>query len=122
MARDAAHHSGARVMHHAAQRSVYFRVNFGRRNARQERGRRQESCLIHSQRLEDLLARVVVEHLAADAVHDLAEQNEVCVAIDEARAGGNDGHFLHRALYARLVAAEFRFGVEVGPEAGIVGE
>ena len=50
--------------------------------------------LFHAERQENVLARVLGEHLAAEAVDEFAEQDEIDVAIDVAgggRAGGLEG-------------------------------
>ena len=61
----------------------------GGRDARQQRGGRLEHALLHAHGQEDILARVFGEHLAAEAVHQFAQQDEIDVAIDV--AGGREG-------------------------------
>ena len=56
-----------------------------------QRCRRLEHGLVHAQRQEDLLARIIGEHLPAQPVHQFAQQDEIDVAIDEARAGRPGG-------------------------------
>ena len=41
----------------------------------------------HAERLEDALAREPIERHATDALHDVAEEKEVDIAVDEALAG-----------------------------------
>ena len=76
--------------------------------------------LLHAQRLEDGFARVLVERLAAQAVHDFAQQDEIDVAIDEARAGRPGGLFDERAADAGVVAGPGRVQRQVGGQAGKV--
>ena len=57
------------------------------RDAVPQRSGRPERGVAHAERLEDVLGGVGVERLARHAPHDLAQHDEVDVAVDEARAG-----------------------------------
>ena len=104
VAGNAAHIARGGVMHHAAQRRLVFGQLLGGRDARHQRGRRLEHRVLHTERLEDVLARVIRDHLAAQAVHELAQQDEIDVAVDEPRARGSGGRIGVGQLDAVLVA------------------
>src|SRR5712692_1443920 len=56
------------------------------RNARFESGIGTKAGIAHAQRRENISARELVKHLAADAVHDFTESNIVDIAINKTRA------------------------------------
>jgi hypothetical protein len=72
------------IVHYAAQQRAVLQ-HLGRRNARNQCRRGKIAGLFHAQRIEDHLPHVFVLGQAAQAVHDLAQQNEVDVAVDELR-------------------------------------
>ena len=116
MARNAAHAIGDRILDLAPAQFAAFDV--GRRDAVPRCGR-PEGGVAHAERLEDVLGGVGVQRLARDPPHDLAQHDEVDIAIDEPRAGrrqrlqGDDG--VERALGARPGARR-----DAGRQAGIV--
>ena len=57
-------------------------------DARHQRGGGLEHGFLHAQRQEDVLAGIIGKHLAAEAVDDFAQQDEIDIAIDEARRPG----------------------------------
>ena len=63
---------------------------------------------------------ILVEPLAADAADDVAEQEEVDVAVDEPLAWRRGRHFLDGAPNRLVGAAELDLELEVGPQAGRV--
>ena len=83
------------------------------------RRRRPEGGVAHAERLEDVLGGVGVERLARDPPHDLAQHDEIDIAIDEAGAGRrqrlqrHDG--IERTLGARPGARR-----DAGRQGGIV--
>ena len=76
-------------------RPAHRRAFLGRRDARPERRPRQEHRVAHPERFEDFLPRELVQRLAAHATHDVAEEDVVDVAVDEALAGARRRDFLH---------------------------
>ena len=69
-----------------------------------------------------MLARIVGEHLPAQPVHQLAQQDEIDVAIDEARTRRPVGLVVQGHVDSGLVAAP-RWGQrQIGRQAGKVGE
>ena len=107
----AAHHSRRRVVHNPAQRHAVLVLR--RRNARAPALRRQEPRLTHAQRPEDLLLGEFIERLAAHHAHDLAQQNEIDVAVNEMFARRRARLVGQRHSYAGLVPIPGRFQVEV---------
>jgi len=67
----------------SATRPREGRACLRRRNPRDERQRRCEQGVTHAERLEDAVARKVVERLSADAPHNLGEQHEIQVTVDK---------------------------------------
>ncbi len=80
------------------------RAVLGRRDARVQCGRRIEAGVFHAERRENAVARELVERLAAHSPHDVPEQEEVDVAIDEPLAGRRGRRLLDRQL-DRLVVS-----------------
>ncbi len=101
VARDAAHAAGGWIVHDAAQhlrlgsfaRPGERQAALRRSDARTEARRREEGRLLHPERIEDLLLGELVERLAADAPNDIAEQEEVDVAVHEALTRRSRRHF-----------------------------
>ena len=77
---------------------------------------------MHPQRLEDALGREAVERQPAHTLHDLAQQHEVEVAVDEPLAGRRDGALVIRALQRHCASVELLLQIEIGPQAGDVRE
>ena len=75
---------------HGHPSGVQFSVG---RNPRRHRRWRNERRVFHAQRLEDPLTRELIERLAAHAADDVAEQEEIDVAVDEPFTGCRSGHF-----------------------------
>ena len=91
MSRNAAHATRGRVVHHAAKH-VHVRsfagpaercALLGGRNTPAQRLRRREHRLVHLEGTKDLLPHELVERLPAHAADDVAEKQEVDVAVDE---------------------------------------
>ncbi len=113
-----AHAAGGGVMDHPAQRNLALGHALGGRDAGHQLGRRIEHGVGHAQRLEDVVVRVIRNHLPAEAMDQLAHQDEIDIAIDEVcagRAGGLDGV---RHLQRGLVAAPRLVQREIGRQAG----
>ena len=118
MARDAAHAIGDRILDVAPAQFAAFDV--GRRDAvpraKAAAGRWCRACRAAGR----CAWRHRLQRLARDAPHDLAQDDEVDVAVDEARAGGrqrlqrDDG--VERALVVRPAARR-----DAGRQGGIVG-
>ena len=89
----------------------------GRRDARPQARGRQEHRVLHAERIEDLLLRELVERLAAHAPNDVAEQEEVDVAVDEPLAGRRRRHFLDGERDRGVRPGPGVAEIEVGPEA-----
>ena len=81
-----------------------------------------ESRVRHSQWIENILCAVCVERLAAHALDQRGQHDEIDVTVDEARlrrrhGGGTEGHAVPSvAALPRLIE------IEIGGKAGIVGE
>ncbi len=101
----ASHVARGGVVNHAAQRNAGGGQTLGGRDSRNPRGGRKERGGLHAQRLEDILARIVVQHLAAQPMHQFAQQDEVDVAIDEAGSRRPGGRIRAGQVDAGLVAA-----------------
>ena len=118
LARDAAHAIGERIVDVAPAQLGALEV--GRGDAVLQRSRRQEGGVAHAERLEDVLGAVDLQRLARHAPHDLAQHDEIDVAVVEARAGGrqrlerDDG--VERALVVRPSSRR-----DTGRQAGIMG-
>ena len=126
---DAAHAARRRVVNHATERRLFRIVAgprrhrgapLGGRDSRPPRGRRIEAGVVHAERLEDFTHEKLVERRAARAMHDLAQQEEVDVAVDEALAGRGGRHFLAGQLDGGVVPLPRIGKVHVGPEAADV--
>ena len=115
----AAHVTRGRVVHHAAQRRAVLSAcaRWARCAAAPSVGRRQEHRLLHAQRQEHVLPRVIGEQLAAEPVHDLAQQDEIDVAINEAHAGRTGRLGGAGQADAGVVAGPGRFERHVGLQA-----
>ena len=109
----AAHEARRVIVHHAAQH-VPILQPLGGRYARAQRRRRIEHRLFHAQRSEDAIARVLVERLPAQPVHQLAQQNKIDVAIDETRARRTGGFIDGSQVDTGLIAAPGRVKCQVG--------
>ena len=124
VAGDAVHPPRGRIVNDAPQhlaawavaRVAVRRAALRRRDPRDQRRRRIEHRVFHAERLEDVLLGVLVERLAADPPHNLAEQKEVDVAVDEAGAGRCRRHFLDSPLDGG-VGADPLVEIDVRPEA-----
>jgi hypothetical protein len=85
MACDAAHASGGRVVHDAPQ--LRARQALGRRDAWNQSGRRSKARVEHAQRRQDALPDVAVQRHSRHTLHELAQHDEVDVAVERPRAG-----------------------------------
>ena len=112
----AAEHHGVRPVARPTQRWT----RLGRRNPWHQRRRRVEHRVAHAERHEDPLADVVLERQAGHPRHDLAEQEEVDVAVDEPLAWRRQQHLLGRAVNGDVVAVELVLQRQVRPETGHV--
>ena len=92
------------------------------RDARLQRGWRIEHRLGHPERREDVFVREPVERLPADSLDDLAEQEEIDVAVDESRARRGGRNLLHRELDGGVAADPLIGEVHIGPQARHVGQ
>src|SRR3989442_15333619 len=105
MAGDAGHPARRRIVHDAAEeRRIGFvagpreRLTALRwRDARPERLGRKKHRLFHPERLEDVPRRVPIDPLAAHALDDVAQEEEVDVAVDEPLAWPRQRHLFTRA-------------------------
>jgi len=100
VAGDSAHSAGARVVDDAAEQAAAARAGlrafgqvdfFGGGDAGVPRGRGLESRVAHLQRVEECFLGEYVEGFAGETMHDLAEQNEVAIAVNENHARWRDG-------------------------------
>ena len=91
MSRHTAHVAGRGVVHHAAQGRRIPGGALGGRDPGYQRGGRLEHAGVHAERQEHVFARVRGDHAASQAVYQLAQQNEIDVAIDIAHAGRAGG-------------------------------
>ena len=85
-------------------------------------GGRIEGRVLHPQRLEDLLAREPVERQTADATDDVAEQEEVDVAVDEPLPRLRRGNLVDGERDRRLVSRPHLSQIDVGPQARDMGQ
>ena len=130
MAGHSPHPARGRIVHDPAQhghlwtltRPAIGRAALGRRDPRRERRRRIEHRVLHPERLEDAFAREAIEGQPAHALDDVAEEEEVDVAVDEALARPRRGHFVDGKRDRRLVAHPRVRKVDVWPEPGDVRE
>ena len=128
MAGDAAHPARRRIVHDAAEeRRIGFVARprqrlaaLGRRDARPERLGRQKHRLLHPERLEDVPRRVPIDPLAAHALDDVAQEEEVDVAVDEPLAGPRQRDFFTCAPDRLLRTVELDVELEIGTQAGDV--
>ncbi len=100
-----------------ARPRIERRAAFGRRDARQQRRRRQESRVDHPERLEDRPLRVDVQRLAAQPRHDVAEHEEVDVAVDEPFARRRGRHLVPRQLDGGVVSGPRLAQIDVRTQA-----
>ena len=126
---DAVHASRRRIVDDPAQkrrvdrrgtRPLERRAPLGRRDSRAQRFCRQERGVFHPERFEDVRLRKMVEALTADASNDLAEHEEVDVAVDEALAGRGGRHLVDRTADRFVRAVELDLELEVGAQPGRV--
>ncbi len=68
------------------------------------------------ERIEDLRLRVAIEPLAAHAAHDVAEQEEVDVAVDEPLARRRGRHLFDGAPNRFVGAVELDLELEIRPQ------
>ncbi len=121
-----AHAPGRRIVHGPAQeRHVWTRARvtvrralLGWRDPRLERIARAEHRVAHPQRLEDAGSRELVEAHAAHLRHEMAEHEEVDVAVDEAFFGSCERHLFDRELDRAVVADPVKGEVDVRAQAG----
>ena len=117
VARDAAHLVGDGILHLAP--TQFAILDIGRRDAVALRRWWPEAGVAHAQRLEDVLGGIGLERLAGHQPHDVAQHDEVDVAVDEARAGRRQrlhrGNGVERALGARPATRR-----DAGRQGGIV--
>ena len=111
-----AHVARGRIVHDAPQQCAVLEL-LGRRDALEQRGRRAKQRLAHAQRLENALSRELLQRHSAQLVDDLAQQNEIDVAVDEALVRLRDRDLAVRALDAVFVPAPDRFEVEIRAQA-----
>ena len=78
---------------------------------------RSEAATIHPERIEDVRFRIPIEPLAAHPPDDVAEEEEVDIAVDEAFAGWRRRHFLDGAADRLVSTMEFHFELEIRPQA-----
>jgi hypothetical protein len=118
MACHPAHAIGDGILHLAPAQLAALDV--GGRDAIPERGRGQERRVAHAERLEDVLGRVHVQRLARDATDQLAQHDEVDIAVDEARAWRR--HRLQRRNgIERPLAVRPAARREAGGQSGVMG-
>ena len=130
MAGHPAHASRRRIVDYAskqrqavgAARRAGRGAALGRGDARPHGGRRVERRVLHPERLEDALAGELIQRLPAHARDDVAEEEEVDVAVDEPLTGQRGRNLLDGALDRGVVPEPLVGHVDVGPEAGDVGE
>lgn len=83
---------------------------------------RVEGGFRHPQRQEHLFAGELVQRSSRHHAHDLAQQDEVDVGVDEPLSGLGHGLVHERFGDARLIARPLRFKVEIGPHSGEMRE
>src|SRR5262249_57280619 len=94
---------------------------FGRGDSRSESRFRVKTCVVHSQWGKDIPPRKLIEHLAADLMHDLAQSDVVDVAIDEAGSRLITQRLVIQTLHGLVVAGPAIAQIEIRGEAGDVG-
>ena len=115
-----AHVARRRVMHHSPED---FAVHtFGRGNAREFRGRRQKTGVLHLQRPINFPRDKLVEFRSAHPPHDFAEQEKVDVAVTKRRAGLRQKLFRAGHANGGVVAGPGRVRADVRWQAGRVRE
>ena len=126
---DAVHPPRRRIVDDAAQERHVGPVARPRQRSRTLRSARfaarhdsggRNVVSLHAERLEDVRLRVAIERLAADAAHDVAEQEEIDVAVDEPLAGRRRRHFVDARADRFVGAVKLDLELEVGPQPGRV--
>ena len=84
--------------------------------------RRKIAGVRHAQRRGDVALRIDLQRQAGDALHQGAERDEVFIAVAEDDSRRRDGGGFEEAAQALLAAVPGAGEVEVGREAGVVGE
>src|SRR5579883_713525 len=115
----AAHVACRGVVDHAAQWGTAIE-GLGRGDARDQARGRIEHRVVHAERLEDVLPRVIGDELAAEPVDQLAQQVEIDVAINKAGAGRPGGRSFLGELDAVLIPAPLRLERHIRLQAGKV--
>ena len=122
MAGHAAHEARGRVVDHSAQGRRVLVGSLGGRDARDPGCRRQEGGLFHSQRQENVLPGVFIQRHSAESVHQLAEQDEVDIAVDVPHARRPDGLGSVSQVETGLIAVPFRFDRHILRQSGKMRE
>jgi hypothetical protein len=76
----------------------------------------REEGVFHPQRLEDPLAGEPLQRESTDALHDVAEQEEVDVAVDDLLARFRHRDFVHGQRYRGVVSGPRLRQIHVGPQ------
>ncbi len=129
VARNAADGARARVVHDAAEDVA--EAGAGLRAGRQidllggsDVGNpgcgRKKARVLHPERTIEMFFGVFVEAFAGETLHQFAEQNEICVAVNEAIAGRVHQRFVVDFLHERVFAAERGGKRRVWRESGCV--
>src|SRR5271165_4034174 len=121
MSGNASHIARSVVVDYAPQRTPGGGIDFGRRDAWEHRGWRLEHGILHPQRLKNIQAGELGEHLAAQPAHDLAHKNEIYVAINEADTRRTGGLIDQSAVDSGLIPAPGGLQIEIGPQSREVG-
>lgn len=117
----AAHGAGGGVVNDAGEDAAIGEAGGGG-DAGEEVGGGEEGGVGHAEGGEDLGGGEFVERLLGDAVDDLAEEDEVEVAVKVVESGAADGGFGAGEGDAVGVALPFVAAAQTGGEAGAVGE
>ena len=120
VARHTAHPPRARVVHHAAHRPAILDLRRG--DARQLGLGRIEPGVLHSQRAVYLPRQKLIERLAGDAAHHLAQEDRSRVAVDELLARTRAQLLGARKRNGRFRAAPVGLEVDVRTQTRGVGE
>jgi hypothetical protein len=111
---DAAHSVGGGVVHGAGDRGTPPESGWG--DAGSQAWRRTETGVVHPERPEDKARAIFVQLEAGGAPHQLAEDLEVDVAVDGARARLADGPLVRDLPEADSITGPVLAGVEVGAQ------
>ena len=117
----ASHAPGSRIMHDAPQHSTVL-VIFGRSDFRAPGRIRQETRAQHLQRRKDVRLGVLVQRHPGNTFHQGAQDNEICVAVDETRTRRLLRGLLKRHAVRGLLALPRRLQIYVRRQTRVMGK